>query len=161
MEKRIATKLPRKGTFWRTRAAVTGKQERVGVVIVDHGSKREASNAQLLQFVDLYKRTSGRTIVEPAHMEIAQPDIEQAFERCVAQGATRVVVGPYFLARGRHIQQDIPKLVKEAAEKFPGIQYRIADPIGTDPMLAEIIEAKVSAQLANMLEGETQEGVGP
>lgn len=152
----MATRTPPSRTL-RTRATGASRHERVGVVIVDHGSKREASNAQLEQFVELYKRTSGRTIVEAAHMEIAPPNIEQAFEKCVAQGATKVVVGPYFLARGRHIQQDIPKLVEEAAQKFPGIQYRIAEPIGTDPMLAQIIEAKVAAQFQSMLEAENQE----
>jgi len=46
-----------------------------------------------LEFVKLYKHTTGSQIVEPAHMEIAEPSIEQAvgeqwtssvqFVRCV------------------------------------------------------------------------------
>ena len=37
-------------------------------------------------------------------MELAEPTIEQAVAQCVARGARRVVVAPYFLSRGRHIQ---------------------------------------------------------
>jgi sirohydrochlorin ferrochelatase len=50
--------------------------------------------------------------------------------RCVEAGASRVVVAPYFLSRGRHIQEDIPALVAAAQEQFPGITCSIADPIG-------------------------------
>lgn len=71
----------------------------LGVVIVDHGSKRAASNEMLVEFVSLYQRTTGCTIVEPAHMEIAKPSIADAVDKCVARGATRIVVAPYFLSR--------------------------------------------------------------
>jgi sirohydrochlorin ferrochelatase len=72
------------------------------VIIVDHGSRREASNEMLLEAAKAFRASSGYSIVEPAHMEIAQPDIAAAYDRCVAQGATRVVVFPYFLSPGKH-----------------------------------------------------------
>lgn len=50
----------------------------LGVVIVDHGSRREASNEMLIEFCDLYRHTTGHENVEPAHMEIAEPTIQQA-----------------------------------------------------------------------------------
>lgn len=37
-------------------------------------------------------------------MELAEPTIEQAVGRCAAAGAARVIIAPYFLSRGRHIQ---------------------------------------------------------
>jgi sirohydrochlorin ferrochelatase len=40
------------------------------------------------------------------------------------------VVAPYFLSKGRHIQDDIPALVAAAREQFPGVACSIADPIG-------------------------------
>ena len=36
-------------------------------------------------------------------------------------GATTVAVSPFFLSPGRHWQEDIPTLVKEAADKHPGV----------------------------------------
>lgn len=41
-----------------------------------------------------------------------------------------MVVAPYFLSKGRHIQDDIPALVAAAQEQFPGITCSIAEPIG-------------------------------
>jgi hypothetical protein len=49
-----------------------------GIVIVDHGSRRKASNDMLLEFCELYRATTQWRIVEPAHMEIAEPSIQQA-----------------------------------------------------------------------------------
>jgi sirohydrochlorin ferrochelatase len=54
----------------------------------------------------------------------------RAAGRCVAAGATHVVVAPYFLSRGRHIQDDIPALVADARAQHPGVQFSVAAPIG-------------------------------
>ena len=49
-----------------------------GIIIVDHGSRKKDSNDMLIEFVQLFKHTAGARIVEPAHMELAEPSIEQA-----------------------------------------------------------------------------------
>ena len=53
-------------------------------------------------------------IVEPAHMELAEPSLETAFDACVAAGATTVVIAPYFLGPGQHWDRDIPALAAAA-----------------------------------------------
>jgi sirohydrochlorin ferrochelatase len=59
------------------------QQPTVGVVIVDHGSRAKASNDMLLEFVELYRVTAGaHTLVEPAHMELAEPSISDAVGEC-------------------------------------------------------------------------------
>ena len=102
----------------------------LGVVIVDHGSRRKESNEMLTEFGELYASVSGRTVVEIAHMEIANPSILDALTSCSKRGATHVIVAPYFLSRGRHIQTDIPALVEEAKTLLPSLHVEIAEPIG-------------------------------
>ncbi|KAL4422405.1 hypothetical protein ABPG75_008602 [Micractinium tetrahymenae] len=129
-------------------AAVNGSAaagETVGVVIVDHGSRKAESNDTLFEFAALYRRVTGRPLVEVAHMELAEPTIEQAVARCVAAGASRVIVAPYFLSRGRHVQHDIPDLVAAAAAAHPGVECVIAEPIGIDSLMAQLIENRVAA----------------
>ena len=65
-----------------------------------------------------------------AHMEIAGPSIKDAVAECAKAGIRQVVIAPYFLSQGRHIQQDIPNLVAEAQAEHPGLQCIIAEPIG-------------------------------
>lgn len=115
----------------------------IGVVVVDHGSRRSESNDMLIEFANVYKSVTGRRIVEIAHMELAEPTIEQAVDKCISCGARKVIVVPYFLSRGRHIQEDVPLLVQAAAQKHPTIPCILAEPIGIDPILAQIIENRV------------------
>lgn len=119
-----------------------------GVIIVDHGSRRKESNEMLLKAAAAFKATSGYAIVEPAHMEIAEPTISDAFERCVAQGATRVVVFPYFLSPGKHWKHDIPALVEAAAAGHPGTEWLVTAPIGLHPQMQQIIADRIQHCLA-------------
>jgi len=115
----------------------------VGVVLVDHGSRREESNAMLELVVEMFRKKTGNEIVEPAHMEITRPTIQEAVCRCVDQGAQKVVVTPFFLANGRHIHDDIPAMVNEARKLVPGVECVVADPLGTDPLVIDVLSKRV------------------
>ncbi len=126
-----------------------GDTDQIGVVIVDHGSKRGQSNEMLLGVVDLFLKHSRYRIVEPAHMELAEPSIATAFDRCVQRGADRVVVSPYFLLPGRHWDQDIPALAAAAAKKHAGIAYLVTAPLGLHPLMAQVIASRIDHCLAH------------
>ena len=59
----------------------------LGVIVVDHGSRRDESNAMLLDVVRSFTDATRMPIVEPAHMELAEPSIATAFARCVESGS--------------------------------------------------------------------------
>jgi len=121
-----------------------------GLVIVDHGSRRGESNQMLVDLVNRFRDgATSYAVVEPAHMELAEPTIAQAFDRCVAAGAKRVVVMPYFLLPGRHWDQDIPRLTAEAAAKHAGVEYLVAAPLGLHPLILQVIESRVERCLAH------------
>ena len=126
-------------------------QYTVGVIVVDHGSKKAAANDLLPAVVALFKRVSGAAIAEPAHMELAAPSIGEAFDRCVAQGATLVVVHPYFLAPGRHSTTDIPWLTAQAAARHPGVRHHVTQPLGLDEKLARLMVERIEHCLAHDL----------
>lgn len=125
----------------------------LGLIIVDHGSVRDESNLMLLEVVERFTEWSGMPIVEPAHMELAEPSIAAAFDRCVERGATLVVVFPYFLLPGRHWQSDIPRLVAEAARKHPGIKHLITAPLALHPLMLSIIGDRLVHCLAHAQQG--------
>ena len=130
--------------------------DHTGIVIVDHGSTRVESNRMLEAFVQRYRQTTRYRIVEPAHMELAEPSITTAFERCVERGARRVVVCPYFLLPGKHWHQDIPALTRSAAQRHAGVGYMVTAPIGLHPKMADVIESRISHCLAHVA-GQAEE----
>jgi sirohydrochlorin ferrochelatase len=117
-----------------------------GIIIVDHGSRREESNRMLEELARLFgeRFRVKYGIVEPAHMEIAEPSIATAYARCVERGATRVVVCPFFLGPGKHWTGDIPRLTEEAARKFPETTYHVTPFLGIDELIMDLLEKRVS-----------------
>jgi sirohydrochlorin ferrochelatase len=122
-----------------------------GIIIVDHGSRRTESNEMLERVAQLFgERFSERYgIVEPAHMELAEPSIATAYARCVARGAERVVVAPFFLGPGKHWTQDIPSLTAAAAMQFPQTRYHVTPTLGIDDLILELLEKRVQGCVAN------------
>lgn len=112
------------------------------IIIVDHGSKREAANRMLEDMADLLrKQTSDR--VYAAHMDLAAPSVEEAFDMAVADGADFVFIFPYFLSPGRHSREDIPWMCAEAARKHPHVTWHCSGPVGLDPVMADLILGRV------------------
>ena len=104
----------------------------------------------LLQVVANFRRQNPTwQVVEPAHMELAEPSIATAFAACVSQGAQRIVVMPYFLLPGKHWDQDIPRLTAEAAASHPGVEFMVTAPIGLHPAMAQVIQSRIDHCVAH------------
>lgn len=117
----------------------TVKPSESALVVIDHGSRRSEAN-ELLE--DVARRVGARRVylcVEAAHMELAEPTLAMAVDNCVQAGARRIVVVPYFLAMGRHMTRDIPALVEECQAKHPEVAFDLAQPLGSDDRLIEIV----------------------
>lgn len=123
----------------------------IAVIIVDHGSRSGAANALLEEVVRLFADVHAHryAIVEPAHMELAEPSIADAYARCVQRGATHVVVCPFFLAPGKHMQEDIPRLAAQAAARFPKTTHQVAAPLGCDGLMVRLLGKRVEAALTS------------
>ncbi|HTM44668.1 MAG TPA: CbiX/SirB N-terminal domain-containing protein [Polyangiaceae bacterium] len=110
------------------------------IVLVDHGSKFEQANAALVQMGALVQANLGSDwIVQIAHMELVQPSLSAACAACVDAGVTEVIVHPYFLSPGRHASVDIARMVEEVAAAHPHVQFRVTEPLGVHPLLAQLV----------------------
>jgi len=87
-------------------------------------------------------------VVEPAHMELAEPSIGTAFDKCVAAGADTIVIAPYFLWPGVHWDSDVPMLAAEAAAHHPGVRHLVTAPLGPHPALMDVVGERVHHCLA-------------
>jgi sirohydrochlorin ferrochelatase len=119
---------------------------KTAIVIVDHGSRRAESNQMLEEIARLFAKRFAEKyeIVEPAHMELAEPSIATAYAACVKRGAERVVVCPFFLGPGKHWTEDIPRLTAAAAAKFPSTKYHVAPTLGIDDLILDLLDKRAS-----------------
>jgi sirohydrochlorin ferrochelatase len=133
---------------------------KTAIVIVDHGSRRAESNQMLEEIARLFgKRFAEKyEIVEPAHMELAEPSIATAYAACVKRGAERVVVCPFFLGPGKHWTEDIPRLTSQAAEKFPATKYHVAPTLGIDDLILDLLDKRAGHCVAHEFDCEICRG---
>jgi sirohydrochlorin ferrochelatase len=115
------------------------------ILLVDHGSQLDAANAVLDEIAEGVRRRRRDTIVEVAHMELAKPSLAESLARCAARGASEVVVCPYFLGPGRHTSRDIPQLVEDARAAHPKLRVSMAEPLGFDERLVDLVLARADA----------------
>ena len=111
------------------------------LLIVAHGSRREASNEEVRHLAKLIADSQNCEFAEvsAAFLEIAEPSIPQGLEDCIKRGASEVVVFPYFLAAGRHVVEDIPAEILPVVEKYPGVKVRLASHLGLSSQLPDVI----------------------
>lgn len=114
-----------------------------GVLIIAHGSRKREANQELHDLVDRIRNSTRNPIVEPSFLELAEPGIPEGGAQCVARGATRVLMIPYFLSAGVHIQEDLKTAQQELAEKFPHVEFRLAPALGPHALLDEIVRERI------------------
>lgn len=120
-----------------------------GVILVDHGSRVAESNEALLVIAKRFQATLQHAIVEPAHMELAEPSISTAVSRCVAQNAKRIVVVPFFLLPGRHWRQDIPQLTRAACERYEALPFIVTAPLGDAQGVVDVLIGRMATCLSS------------
>lgn len=108
-------------------------------VVFAHGSSVESANdAVRAVAVELARRGELEQVIA-AFLEGGRPDLGSAVREAAERGATRVVVIPYFLTLGLHLQRDLPKLAQEAREENPGIQIHVTAPLDGHPAMIEAL----------------------
>ncbi|MFC1889653.1 sirohydrochlorin chelatase [Thermodesulfobacteriota bacterium] len=66
-----------------------------------------------------------------AFLQFTTPGFQAVVDGLAAEGVTRIVVFPHFIAAGSHVIRDIPALIEKAAEGNPGIEFRLTPHLGT------------------------------
>lgn len=113
------------------------------LLLIAHGSREPAANADLLHLADTLRRTGEFVCVEAAFLELAEPNADEGGARCVARQASRVVLVPYFLSAGVHVNRDLTAIRDRLAGCFPEVEFRLAEPLGRHPLLAEVVVQRV------------------
>jgi len=119
-----------------------------GFIVFAHGSRVESAN-QTVRDIAARMAAARGDIVEPAFLELGEPDLAGATARLVARGASRIVVIPYFLTLGTHMQRDLPRLAEDAASRNGGIELDVTSPLDGHPALLEALLDRASEALSH------------
>ena len=131
---------------------ITGNENH-GVLLIGHGT----CNPQgIAQFYDLCRTVTLRLYpvpVEPAFLELQQPNIEQSAARLIERGVRRLTVMPLLLFAAGHAKRDIPSAIQEAIKQsgVPCKEVLQAAPLGLHPALIELSRLHAEQALRDKL----------
>jgi sirohydrochlorin ferrochelatase len=114
------------------------------LLLIAHGSRNAAANDDLEHVARALRRRGGFDPVVAAYLELAEPSIPQGGRQCVAAGARRVVLVPYFLSAGVHVREDLQRFRDELAAAHPSVEFVLAEPLGRHPLLLEVVLARIA-----------------
>ena len=109
------------------------------VLLIAHGSSRQAANDELVQLAKMIRARNIYDQVEIAFLELAEPTIPQGARRCVAAGATRVLLMPYFLSPGRHVTEDLQRFCVQFSSEYPNLSFGLCPPLGLHPRIIDVV----------------------
>lgn len=107
------------------------------IVIVGHGSREPAANAEFEAFCAAYAAFRPSARVTFGYVELAKPSVLEAILEA-AKTADEVVAIPLFLFAAGHIKNDIPMAIVAARAQFPDVKFIAGNALGVHPGLCEL-----------------------
>lgn len=127
-----------------------------GMLLVGHGSSMPYNQELIEKTAEFIKAKNTDYIVKCGFMNMNKPSIKESLEAFRQEPIEALVVVPLFLAKGVHIEKDIPgeiglaEGVKKGSFIMNGksVPLLYADPIGSDPLLADLMVKNANKALS-------------
>jgi sirohydrochlorin ferrochelatase len=120
---------------------------KTAILMMAHGSRIAEANNAAREVATMVREMTGFEIVEVSFRELHDPNIQQGIDACVAKGAERILLMPYFLFMGAHVQHDLPEEIEEAQKRYPGLVMEMGGHLGAHRKLAEIETERIAEAL--------------
>jgi len=126
------------------------------MLLVGHGSTMPYNQELVEKTAAFIKEKNAGFIVKCGFMNMNKPSIKDSLEAFRHEQIDSLVVVPLFLAKGVHIEKDIPgeiglpEGVKKGSFSLNGksIPLVYAEPIGSDPLLADLMVKNATKALS-------------
>jgi sirohydrochlorin ferrochelatase len=126
-----------------TQAPPKSEPGRTAILLIAHGSREQTANDDLHELAARFSAQGTYPIVEACFLELAEPGLHAGGDRCVARGATRVLMIPYFLSAGVHLRRDLTTARDELSRRHPDVDFRLGAPLGPHPLLDQLVAARI------------------
>lgn len=111
-------------------------------IVIVHGSRDKDANLAFEAFLKKCRNVLTGGEVYGAFLELAKPSIPEALESALQAGANEVFIVPMMFFSGRHVKEDIPRLIQEAKAKYPEADFHYSSPLADHPLMTELIKDK-------------------
>lgn len=114
------------------------------ILLVGHGSRDPEGNAELLEFVEKVREREPGLRIEACFLELTKPTIQDGISKCVAMGASKVVLVPVILLAAGHAKIHIPHEIDQARHLYPQVEFAYGRPIGLHDKVLSILRSRLA-----------------
>jgi len=118
-----------------------------GLLVLAHGTSTAGANEPIERLASSLEKTFVEVAI--GYIETNTPTIPEAADDLVARGVERIVALPYFLQFGGHVTEDLPTQVDSLRQRHLDTTYVLAEYLGFDPLLANVVKARLTECLHN------------
>ena len=119
----------------------------VGLIVFAHGSTVSEANEAVRKVAEKTAQRCGLKFWSQAFLDPVQPDLGAAVGRLSAEGAQKIVVTPYFLTMGVHLQKDLPRILEQVSSSYPSVEIVCSPSLDGNPLLIDILTEYVEQTL--------------
>lgn len=112
-----------------------------GIILFGHGARNPEYVQPFKRIQALVAARQPGVPVEIGFLELTQPALEGSIECLANRGVTHIKVVPIFFAPGRHVLKDLPQLLGNAMDRFPGVEFEVAECVGEVETVIEAMAA--------------------
>jgi sirohydrochlorin ferrochelatase len=120
---------------------------KTAILMMAHGSRITEANNAAREVATMVREMINCEILEVSFRELHEPNIQSGIDACVAKGADRILLMPYFLFMGAHVQHDLPEEIEIAQKRYPGLIMEMGGHLGAHRKLAEIEAERIGEAL--------------
>ena len=115
-------------------------QERAfGIVLLAHGSRDVRWRAPVEAVAARIVELEPGVLVRCAYLEAATPDLASAVAELASAGVLNADVLPVFLGVGKHLREDLPRLIGELQHVHPQLRLHLRTAAGETTELVEAL----------------------
>lgn len=120
------------------------------VIVAAHGSRQQASAEEV---ASLAKKLDNKVKTHDSHkiqqvvhafLQFCDPSLETVIQELADSGVDDMVIFPFFISAGSHVQTDIPRAVETARQKHPHVRFYITRHLGILDAIEDVILGEVA-----------------
>src|SRR5438477_7675429 len=112
------------------------------LLVIGHGSRDANGVAEYWSFVDHVSRRAD-VPVGGGFIELAEPDLDTAVDKLVADGAEHVVAVPLVLLGAGHMKLDGPAALDRGRARHPDVRFDYGRALGIHPLVLDVAADRV------------------
>ncbi|HJJ39337.1 MAG TPA: sirohydrochlorin nickelochelatase [Methanocorpusculum sp.] len=130
-----------------------------GILLIGHGSRLEYNKQLTEGTAEMMRNKCPAALIRTCFLEHNHPDVKEGLEQMRDESVDVLVVLPFLLSGGVHVLQNIPRLIGLDEGEKSGtftlnngkeIPLVYADPVGADPLLAELLLKNADAAVQDI-----------